>query len=147
MSRQHERCARGVVSVQFSIPTRRGRRWCIRRGQDSISSLFFQDEERSTKNSHPPPPPPPFNRDRDTHMSSLESTPVSIWVPKQVGCSMCRISTCFSFFSCEDDSDRLMKRASSSCCIFVCVVLAAAYLKYRQYRLSCLPFVLHFFSL
>ena len=34
---------------------------------------------------------------------------------------------CFSFFSCKDDSDRLMKRASSSCCIFVCVVLAAAH--------------------
>ena len=34
---------------------------------------------------------------------------------KQVDCNMCRISTC-SFFSCKDDSDQLMKRASSSCC-------------------------------
>ena len=55
----------------------------------------------------------------------------------------CRISDCRSFFSCTDDSDRLMKRAS--CCIFVCVVLAAAYLKYRRYRLSCFPFVWHCF--
>ena len=31
--------------------------------------------------------------------------------------------------------------------IFFCVVLAAAYLKYRRCRLSCLPFVWHFFSL
>ena len=78
-------------------------------------------------------------------LSSLESTPVLIYVPKQVHCIMCRISNCFSFFFCKDDSDRLMKRASYSCCIFVCVVLAAAYLKYRRYRLSCLPFVWHFF--
>ena len=28
---------------------------------------------------------------------------------------------------------------------FLCVVLAAAYLKYRRCRLSCLPFVWHFF--
>ena len=48
---------------------------------------------------------------------------------------------CFSFFFCKDGSDRLMKRASYSCCIFLCVVLAAAYLKYRRYRLPCLPFV------
>ena len=36
---------------------------------------------------------------------------------------MCRIGirNCFSFFSCKDDGDRLMKRASFSC-IFVCVV-------------------------
>ena len=40
-----------------------------------------------------------------------------------------------------------MKRASYSCCNFLCVVLAAAYLKYRRCRLSCLPFVWHFFSL
>ena len=33
------------------------------------------------------------------------------------------------------------------CCNFLCVVLAAAYLKYRRCRLSCLPFVWHFFSL
>ena len=38
-----------------------------------------------------------------------------------------------------------MKRASYSCCIFVCVVLTAAYLKYRRYRSPCLPFVWHFF--
>ena len=38
-----------------------------------------------------------------------------------------------------------MKRASYSCCNFFCVVLAAAYLKYRRCRLSCLPFVWHFF--
>ena len=44
-------------------------------------------------------------------------------------------------------SDRLIKRASSSCCNFLCVVLAAAYLKYRRCRLSCLPFVWHYFSL
>ena len=56
---------------------------------------------------------------------------------------------CFSslFFFCKDGSDRLMKRASFSCCNFLCVVLAAAYLKYRQCCLSCLPFVWHFFSL
>ena len=40
-----------------------------------------------------------------------------------------------------------MKRASFSCCNFLCVVLAAAYLKYRRCRLSCLPFVWDFFSL
>ena len=40
-----------------------------------------------------------------------------------------------------------MKRASFSCCNFLCVVLAAGYLKYRWCRLSCLPFVWHFFSL
>ena len=40
-----------------------------------------------------------------------------------------------------------MKPASSSCCIFDCVVLAAAYLRYRRYRLSCLLFVWHLFSL
>ena len=39
----------------------------------------------------------------------------------------------------------LMKRASFSCCNFLCVVLAAAYMKYRRCRLSCLPFVWHFF--
>ena len=37
--------------------------------------------------------------------------------------------------------------ASYSCCNFLCVVLATAYLKYRRYRLSCLPFVWYFFSL
>ena len=41
-------------------------------------------------------------------------------------------------FSFKDESDRLMKLASSSGWVFVCVVLAA-YLKYRRYRLSCLP--------
>ena len=82
-------------------------------------------------------------------LSSLESTPVSIWVPKRVDCNMCRFSKLllFSFFFCKDGSDRLMKRASYSCCNFLCVVLAAAYLKYRRCRLSCLPFVWHFFSL
>ena len=62
---------------------------------------------------------------------------------------MCRFSKLllFSFFFCKDGSDRLMKRASFSCCNFLCVVLAAAYLKYRRCRLSCLPFVWHFFSL
>ena len=34
---------------------------------------------------------------------------------------------------------------SYSGCNFLCVVLAAAYLKYRRCRLSCLPFVWHFF--
>ena len=60
---------------------------------------------------------------------------------------MCRFSKLllFSFFFCKDGSDRLMKRASFSCCNFLCVVLAAAYLKYRRCRLSCLPFVWHFF--
>ena len=33
-----------------------------------------------------------------------------------------------SFFFCKDGSDWLMKRASHSCCNFLCVVLAAAYL-------------------
>ena len=82
-------------------------------------------------------------------LSSLESTPVSILVPKQVDCNMCRFSKLllFFFFFCKDGSDRLMKRASFSCCNFLCVVLAAAYLKYRRCRLSCLPFVWHFFSL
>ena len=51
----------------------------------------------------------------------------------------------FSFYSCKDGSDRLMKRASYSCCNFLCVVFAATYLKYPRYRLSCLPFVWHFF--
>ena len=80
-------------------------------------------------------------------LSSLESTPVSIKVPKQVDSNMCRFSNLllFSFFFCKDGSDRLMKRASFSCCNFLCVVLADAYLKYRRCRLSCLPFVWHFF--
>ena len=58
---------------------------------------------------------------------------------------MCRFSKLllFSFFFCKDGSDRLMKRASYSCCNFLCVVLAAAYLKYRLCHLSCLPFVWH----
>ena len=62
---------------------------------------------------------------------------------------MCRFSKLllFSFFFCKDGSDRLMKRASFSCCNFLCVVLATAYLKYRRCRLSCLPFDWHFFSL
>ena len=71
-------------------------------------------------------------------------------VPKQVDCNICRFSKLllFSFFFCKDGSDRLMKRASYSCCNFLCIVLAAAYLKYRLCRLSCLPFVWHpFFSL
>ena len=82
-------------------------------------------------------------------LSSLESTPVSIYVPKQVDCNMCRFSKLllFSFFFYKDGIDRLTKRASYSCCNFLCVVLAAAYLKYRRCRLSCLPFVWHFFSL
>ena len=80
-------------------------------------------------------------------LSSLESTPVSILVPKQVDCNMCRFSKLLllSFFFCKDGSDRRMKRASSSCCKFLCVVLAAAYLKYRRCRLSCLPFIRHIF--
>ena len=53
----------------------------------------------------------------------------------------------FSFFFCKDGSDRLMKRASYSCCNFLCIVLAAAYLKCHRCRSSCLPFVWHFFSL
>ena len=58
---------------------------------------------------------------------------------------MCRFSKLllFSFFFCKDGSDRLMKRASYSCCNFLCILLAAAYLKYRLCRLSCLPFVWH----
>ena len=58
---------------------------------------------------------------------------------------MCRFSRLllFSFFFCKDGSDRLMKRASYSCCNFLCIVLAAAYLKYRRCHLSCLPFVWH----
>ena len=40
-----------------------------------------------------------------------------------------------------------MKRASHSCCNFLCVGLAAAYLKYCRCRLSYLPFVRPFFSL
>ena len=50
---------------------------------------------------------------------------------KQVDCNMCRISNCSSFFSAvhdiytKDGSDRLMKRASCSCRVFVCVVIAA----------------------
>ena len=81
-----------------------------------------------------------------TH-THTESTPVSIEVPKQVDCNMCRFSKLllFSFFFCKDGSDRLMKRASYSCCNFLCVVLAAAYLKYHRCRLSCLPFVWHLF--
>ena len=62
---------------------------------------------------------------------------------------MCRFSKLLllSFFFGKDGSDRLLKRASFSCCNFLCVVLAAAYLKYRRCRLSCLPFIWHFFSL
>ena len=81
-------------------------------------------------------------------LSSLESTPLSRsrsqnrWTATCVG-----LVYCFSFFSCKDGSDRLMKRASQSSCNFLCIVLAAAYLKYCWYRLSCLPFVCHFFSL
>ena len=80
-------------------------------------------------------------------LSSLESTPVSIYVLKQVDCNMCRFSKLllFSFFFYKDGSDRLMKRATYSCCNFLCVELAAAYLKYRRCPLSCLPFIWHFF--
>ena len=82
-------------------------------------------------------------------LSSLESTLVSILVPKQVDCIMCRFSKLllFVFFFCKVGSDRLIKRASYSCCNFLCVVLAAAYLKYRRCLLSCFPFFWHFFSL
>ena len=38
-------------------------------------------------------------------------------------------------YFCQDGSDRLMKRASCSCCNFLCVALAATYLKYRRCRL------------
>ena len=60
---------------------------------------------------------------------------------------MCRFSKLllFSFFFCKDGSDWLMKRASYSCCNFLCVVLAATFLKYRRCRLSRLPFVWHLF--
>ena len=78
---------------------------------------------------------------------TLADKHTSIYVPKQVDCSMCRFSKLllFSFFVCKDGSDRLMKRASYSCCNFLCIVLAAAYLNYSPYRLSCLPLVWHFF--
>ena len=33
-----------------------------------------------------------------------------------------------------------------TCCNFLCVVLAAAYLKFRRCRLSCLPFAWHLFA-
>ena len=79
-------------------------------------------------------------------LSSLESTPILIQVPKQVDCNMCRFSKLLLFFR-KDVSDRLMKRASYSCCIFLCVVLAAAYLKFCRYHMSRLPFVWHFLSL
>ena len=43
---------------------------------------------------------------------------------------------------------QILKAHTHTCCNFLCVVLAAAvYLKYRQCRLSCLPFVWDFFSL
>ena len=77
-----------------------------------------------------------------------KNTYTPILVPKQVNCNMCRFSKLllfFFFFFCKDGSDRLMKRASYSCCNFLCVVLAAAYLKYRRCRLSCLPLVWHSF--
>ena len=48
------------------------------------------------------------------------------------------------FFFCKDGCYRLMKRASYSCCIFLCVVLAVTCSKYRRYLLLCLPFVWHF---
>ena len=37
-----------------------------------------------------------------------------------------------------------MKRASYSCGVFLCVVLAVTCLKYCRYHLLCLPFVWHF---
>ena len=58
---------------------------------------------------------------------------------------MYKFSKLLPFFFCKDGSDRLMKWAPYSCCIFLCVVLTATYLKYRWYRLSFLPFVWHFF--
>ena len=65
------------------------------------------------------------------------------------GCNMCWFSKLllFSFFFCNDGSDWLTKRASYSCCNFLCAVLAAAYFKYRRCRLSCLSFVWHFFCI
>ena len=57
------------------------------------------------------------------------------------------LSLSLSLSFCKDGSDWLMKRASCSCCNFLCVVHAATNLKYRRYRLSCLPFVWHFLSL
>ena len=58
-------------------------------------------------------------------LSSVESTPVSIYVPKQVDCNMCRFSKplLFSFFFCKDGSDRLIKRASFSCCNLLLLLL------------------------
>ena len=80
---------------------------------------------------------------------SLEYTPVSVYVSKQVDCNMCRFSSLvhwfsfsFFFFS-KDGSDQLIRRASCCCYIFLWLVLATACLKYR---LSCLPFAGTFFS-
>ena len=74
-------------------------------------------------------------------LPSLGSTPVSIVVTKQVDCNKCRFSKLFLiFFFLYDGSDRLMKQASFSY-IFLCVVLAATYLKCHWYHL---PFVWNF---
>ena len=69
-------------------------------------------------------------------------------VENATDCNMCRISNCFSFFFCKDGSDRLMKPASYSCCIF-CLRCACMLLTWsnRRCRMSCLPFVWHFFSI
>ena len=58
-------------------------------------------------------------------------------------CSYIGLVNCFSLFFCKDGGDRLMRRASCCCCIFLSVVIAPPCLKYRRYRLSCLPFVWH----
>ena len=75
------------------------------------------------------------------HARTHTHTHTSIKVPKQVDCNLCPFSKRASLFFCKDGSNRLTKRASYS---FLCVVLAATHLKYRQYLL-CLPFVWHFF--
>ena len=50
---------------------------------------------------------------------------------RMVDCNMCRFSKLllFSFFFCKDGSDRLMKRASYSCCNFLCIVLCCCLLE------------------
>ena len=66
------------------------------------------------------------------HARARGHTHTSILVLKQVDCNTSRFSKLllFSFFFHKDGSDRLMKGASYSCCNFLCVVLAVAYLKY-----------------
>ena len=80
-------------------------------------------------------------------MSSLQSTPVLIKVPKQADCDMCGLSKILLFSVLYGWQFSTVETGLLLLYIYFCAVLAAAYLKYCWCRLQCLPFVWHFFFL